>query len=156
MKLATAEAATLIRAAREDIGMTQRELAAAVGTKQSNIAAYEAGTRSLSEEMLERLLIAADYRPTLSLAAHSEDLKALGARYGIGNIRVFGSVARGEDHHSSDIDLLVDYDDSSTIPFGFGAFVSYAEELLGFGVDIVIDRDDKFGIEHIRSTAKRL
>jgi hypothetical protein len=36
---------------------------------------------------------------------------ALAEQRGARNIRVFGSVARGEDTASSDIDLLVDLDD---------------------------------------------
>lgn len=38
-----------------------------------------------------------------------EAILALGAEYGISNIRVFGSVARGDDGPDSDIDFLVDY-----------------------------------------------
>lgn len=35
-------------------------------------------------------------------------LRALAARYGVSNLRLFGSVARGEEHPDSDIDLLID------------------------------------------------
>ena len=36
-------------------------------------------------------------------------VEALATRYGALRIRVFGSVARGEEHEGSDIDLLVDF-----------------------------------------------
>ena len=39
-----------------------------------------------------------------------EDILALAAKHGAFNVRVFGSVARGEETETSDIDLLVDYD----------------------------------------------
>lgn len=145
-------AAALVRAAREDAGMTQRALAEATGLRQSNVSAIEAGTRPVSTEMLKRILTAADYRPTLALIAHADELKALGRELGIVDIRVFGSVARGDDHHSSDVDLLVSLR-PSTIPFRLGVFQGEAEELLGFTVDVVVDHPDRAGIEHIRATA---
>ena len=39
-----------------------------------------------------------------------EDILTLAAKHGAFNVRVFGSVARGEETETSDIDLLVDYD----------------------------------------------
>jgi uncharacterized protein len=40
--------------------------------------------------------------------AHGDVIKRLGERFGVRNIRVFGSVARGEATADSDLDLLVD------------------------------------------------
>ncbi|OJU40842.1 MAG: hypothetical protein BGN97_16795 [Microbacterium sp. 69-10] len=152
MKVDVVAAPALVRAAREDAGLTQRALAEAVGLRQSNIAAIEAGNRSVSADMLERILVAADYRPALSLRDHATALKKLGAELGITNIRVFGSVARGQDHHASDVDLLVDLEPSS-VPFRLGAFKGESEQLLGFGVDVVVDRGDRPGLDRIRETA---
>jgi hypothetical protein len=46
--------------------------------------------------------------PTLTvLRAQREEILTLAARYGVSNVRVFGSVARGEARPGSDIDLLV-------------------------------------------------
>jgi predicted nucleotidyltransferase len=59
-------------------------------------------------------------------------LEALGAS----NIRLFGSVARGDDGAESDIDLLVDLDEQVGI-FALGRMRSEAERLLGHSVDIV-------------------
>src|SRR5580658_1251918 len=44
------------------------------------------------------------------LAEHREAILAAAARWHASNVRVFGSVARGEDNDASDIDLLVDLD----------------------------------------------
>lgn len=42
--------------------------------------------------------------------ATKEKIKSLAAQHGAFNVRVFGSVARGEADLNSDLDLLVDYD----------------------------------------------
>lgn len=42
--------------------------------------------------------------------AHREEIVHLAERFGVRNIRVFGSVARGEATSESDLDLLVDVD----------------------------------------------
>jgi predicted nucleotidyltransferase len=42
--------------------------------------------------------------------AHRDAIIRLGQRFGVRNIRVFGSVARGEATPVSDLDLLVDVD----------------------------------------------
>lgn len=39
---------------------------------------------------------------------HRTELAEIGVRHGVQNIRVFGSVARGEADEASDLDLLVD------------------------------------------------
>jgi predicted nucleotidyltransferase len=44
------------------------------------------------------------------LRAHRDEIVALGRQFGVRNIRVFGSVARGEATSDSDLDLLVDVD----------------------------------------------
>jgi predicted nucleotidyltransferase len=66
-------------------------------------------------------------------------VRALGVRYGVQGIRVFGSVARGEAGPGSDIDLLVEY-----VPghggFAFVEFCEAVEKLLGRRVDVVTER----------------
>lgn len=47
-------------------------------------------------------------RPSQLLAAHRDEALALLRRYGASNVRVFGSIARGEDSEGSDVDLLAD------------------------------------------------
>lgn len=48
--------------------------------------------------------------PTLAdVRARRDDILALAERYGVRNVRIFGSVARDEARSDSDIDLLVDF-----------------------------------------------
>lgn len=44
------------------------------------------------------------------LLKHRDEVLAVAARHRASNVRVFGSVARGEDTEASDIDLLVEID----------------------------------------------
>lgn len=157
MELDTRDAAHLVRLARAYADMTQRDLAIAAGVKQPHIASIESGTRPVSSEMLERILAAANYRPTIALVEHLDELKVLGAEFGVSNIRVFGSVRRGDDSIASDLDLLVDYDTEFESPylFRFGTFIVRAEALLGCRVDVVVDNPDnkRPGMAHIRESA---
>jgi len=77
------------------------------------------------------------------VAALPEDvasqLRSLGARFGIRNIRVFGSFARGDNRPDSDFDLLVDYTPGQS-GFAFVRFCREAEALLGRKVDVATER----------------
>lgn len=128
----------IVRAARLDRGMSQAELSRAAGMSQPNVAAIETGTRTPSAEALTRLLQAADYRPSLAVEEHSEAIVETGARHGLRDIRVFGSIATGTDHFASDIDLLARVD-SGRGYFDIAAFVNAVEELTGFAVDVIVD-----------------
>ena len=44
------------------------------------------------------------------LRSYRRDILKAAARYGVTNVRVFGSIARGDDHENSDVDFLVDVD----------------------------------------------
>jgi len=70
-----------------------------------------------------------------SLAA---DVRRLGERYGIRNIRVFGSFARGDAEPHSDLDLLVEYVPGQS-GFAFVRFCREVEELVGRKVDVATD-----------------
>ncbi|MFI5022879.1 MAG: nucleotidyltransferase family protein [Alphaproteobacteria bacterium] len=66
-------------------------------------------------------------------------LLAIAARHGVSNLRLFGSVIRGEERADSDIDLLVDMAEDR----GFGDYLALVEELEGAlarRVDVVIER----------------
>ncbi len=69
-----------------------------------------------------------------------EEIISLSAKHGAFNIRIFGSVARGEDTANSDIDFLIDYDLSKTSPWFPGGLLIDLEELLGRKVDIVTEK----------------
>ncbi len=58
------------------------------------------------------------------------------ARHGVANVRVFGSVARGEEAAESDVDLLVDLSDGAGL-FAIARLQRELEELLGARVEIV-------------------
>ena len=128
----------LVAAARADRQMSQKELARAAGMSQPNVAAIEAGRRTVSTEVLERLLRAADYRPSIPLEESADSIIAAGERHGVRDIRVFGSVARGADHFTSDIDLLARVDRGRGY-FDIAMFQNAVEKLTGFPVDVVVD-----------------
>lgn len=65
-----------------------------------------------------------------------EEILRIAARHGARNVRIFGSIARGEAGRESDVDLLVDVGPDRT-PFFPGGLLADLEELLGRRVDIV-------------------
>jgi uncharacterized protein len=67
-------------------------------------------------------------------------LLSLATRFGARDVRVFGSVARGEAGPKSDIDLLVRFDEPVGL-FGRIEFQRLAEGLLGRKVDIASERN---------------
>ena len=73
-------------------------------------------------------------------ADHIEALRALGERFGVSNIRVFGSRARGEAVEDSDLDLLVSLDYRPGVARRLVRFCAEASRLLGVKVDVVTDR----------------
>lgn len=75
--------------------------------------------------------------PSELLHAHRQEILKILARYPmISNLRVVGSVARGEDTAASDIDFLVDTAPATTL-FDLGGLHEDLEELLGVPVDII-------------------
>lgn len=64
------------------------------------------------------------------------EILELASSYGINRIRVFGSVARGEENPESDIDLLVNFNEDSSL-FDLIAFKHEVEKLLEQQVDVV-------------------
>lgn len=60
----------------------------------------------------------------------------IAAKYGASNIRVFGSVARGEEGSDSDLDLLVDLAPDRSL-FDLGGLLYELEELLKVQIDVV-------------------
>lgn len=61
------------------------------------------------------------------------------AKHGARNVRVFGSVARGEADEQSDIDLLVDMEPGRTL-LDLGGLLMDLQALLGQNVDVVTER----------------
>ena len=67
-----------------------------------------------------------------------EAVLRLAAKYGARNVRVFGSVARGEAGPSSDLDVLVDFEPGRSL-LDLTGFEIDLEELLGCQVDVVVE-----------------
>jgi uncharacterized protein len=64
------------------------------------------------------------------------------AKHGAHNVRVFGSVARGEADEQSDIDLLVEFDPGRSL-LDHAALWLELQDLLGCKVDVLSDRGIK-------------
>ena len=69
------------------------------------------------------------------IQARRDQILALAARYGASNVRIFGSVARGEARPDSDIDLLVDLEPGRTL-LDLGGLLMDLRDLLQVLVDI--------------------
>jgi predicted nucleotidyltransferase len=80
-----------------------------------------------------------------SLWARRNKVKQLAAGHGLSNLRVFGSVARGEENEESDLDLLVDVTPGVGL-IGLARAQHELEELLGTRVDLVPASDLKPGV----------
>ena len=72
----------------------------------------------------------------VSLVNHRKEILDLAAARGMRNVRVFGSVARGEDRPDSDLDLLVDVEPGRTLLDVIG-LEQDLEQLLGRKVDVL-------------------
>lgn len=144
------EGVSVIVELRAAAGVSQRELARRSGVAQPNIAAYESGRRTPSEQMVRRLATALAPPPRRTLAAHREEVIAILRRHGLTRPRVFGSVARGEDRPGSDIDLVVDMAATGDILDLIDAG-DELEALLGCHVDLVTSRSLRPGHEIERS-----
>jgi len=75
-----------------------------------------------------------------------QEILAIAGRYGARNVRIFGSVARGESGPESDVDFLVELEPGRNV-FDLGGFLYEVQELLGRPVDVVTERGLK---EHVR------
>lgn len=76
--------------------------------------------------------------------AKREEIQKIAAKHGARNVRVFGSVARGDARPGSDVDFLIDSEPvtSSWFPAGL---VQDLESLLGRRVEVVTER----GLNHL-------
>ncbi|MGB2926649.1 MAG: nucleotidyltransferase family protein [Limnothrix sp.] len=66
-----------------------------------------------------------------------EEILAIAAKHGAFNVRVFGSVARGEETETSDIDFLIDYDLDKITSWFPVQLIRDLEKSLGVKVDVV-------------------
>ena len=76
------------------------------------------------------------------LTEKRDEVLGIAARHGAFNVRVFGSVARGEADEDSDIDLVVAFEPDRSL-LDHAALWLDLQELLGCKVDVVSDRGIK-------------
>ncbi len=69
-----------------------------------------------------------------------EEIRRIAERHGAKNVRLFGSVARGEAKPESDVDLLVDVDAAQTSSWFPIGLILDLEKLLGRRVEVVTER----------------
>ncbi|MDJ1174817.1 nucleotidyltransferase family protein [Roseofilum capinflatum] len=65
------------------------------------------------------------------------EILAIAEQHGAFNVRIFGSVARGEEREDSDIDFLIDYDLTKTSSWFPVGLIQDLEDLLERKVDVV-------------------
>ncbi|MCI0441320.1 MAG: nucleotidyltransferase family protein [Chloroflexi bacterium] len=73
------------------------------------------------------------------LREKGDEIRRIAEKHGAFNVRVFGSVARGEDRPDSDIDLLVEVGSTTSSWFPAGLVLDL-EELLGRPVEVVTEK----------------
>ena len=76
-----------------------------------------------------------DSAQTQSLVKHRQQILDLVAQYHASNVRIFGSVARGEARPDSDIDILVDFGPNTGL-FSIVALQESLSKLLHFPIDL--------------------
>lgn len=150
-----ATAGAVLREARQRARLSQTELARRAGVAQSVISMYESDRREPGLRTLTKLIEATGHKLSLELIAADPNQLGLPSsplgrrlrrhrravldtleRAGVHNPRVFGSVARGEDTADSDIDLLVDLDDTVGL-VTLAKLTRELTELLGTEIDVV-------------------
>lgn len=148
----TADAAALLATVRREAGLTQTELARRAKTSQAMVARYETGAASPTVRTLARLLRAAGHeleiagpradradaqRPVVALLRkHRTEIRAAAEAVGASNVRIFGSVARGEETPQSDVDLLVDFPAGERGLFPLLRLAGDVEAIVGIPVDV--------------------
>ena len=159
--------ALILLNARKASKLTQIEVAQRAGTTQSAIARYEKGTLTPSVDTLQRLLKANGFDLVLDVKkstrilrrsdlykkvqSHRGEIRNILHKVGAQNIRIFGSVARGDDDTTSDVDILVAKPDKQ------GVLEIYKQHkkisrLLGVRVDIAVEH---LLISEVRKSALR-
>jgi predicted nucleotidyltransferase len=74
-----------------------------------------------------------------ALRKRREALFSIAAKRGARNLRVFGSVARGDACEASDVDLVVDFEPGRSL-LDHGGLIADLEEFLGCRVDVLSTR----------------
>ncbi len=155
MELGSSSPGSLLREARTRANLSQTDVARRAHVAQSVVSAYESGRREPSFGTLERLIAATGHRldvrlepapgarPGLPdtplgrrLRQRRRQVLAIAENHGASNVRVFGSVARGQDTPESDVDILVDLSPRSSL-VTLGRLERELSGVLGVPVDVV-------------------
>lgn len=151
-------AGAVLRQAQLAAGLTQWEVATRAGVQQSVVSAYESGGREPSLATRSSLVEACgvilevhlgEALPTATgpsavgpvgrkLRRRRAAVLAVAARHGMTELRVFGSVARGQDTDSSDLDLLVRVPEGTGL-LALGRFTQELQDPVHVPVDVVPD-----------------
>ena len=78
-------------------------------------------------------------RPSVALQTHREAIRRIALSHRVTNVRVFGSVVHGDDTEGSDLDLLVEPTEETTM-MDIGAIRYELKQLLGIPVDVLTPR----------------
>jgi predicted nucleotidyltransferase/DNA-binding XRE family transcriptional regulator len=154
MTKAAPVAGAVLRDARQRAHLSQTDLARRAGVAQSVVSAYESGRREPAFSTLARLVAATGHRLVVELEPGGRSrpglpdtplgrrlrrnrsaVLAAARRHGASNVRVFGSVARGEDGPDGDVDLVVDLAPGAGLP-GRATLERELAQLLGTSVDV--------------------
>ncbi|HLC21443.1 MAG TPA: nucleotidyltransferase family protein [Candidatus Methylomirabilis sp.] len=73
------------------------------------------------------------------LKVKREEILRIAAQHGARNVRIFGSVARGEAKLDSDVDVLVDLAPGRSL-LDLGGLLMDLRDLLGCNVDVVTEK----------------
>lgn len=149
----------LLREARRDSCLSQTELARRANVAQSVISAYESDQREPALTTLRRLIEATGHRLVITferdprsrpglpdtrlgrrLRQNRKALLASAARYGATNLRIFGSVARGDERPDSDIDMVVDISQKMGL-ITLRSLENEFREILGVPVDLSVSSE---------------
>lgn len=79
-------------------------------------------------------------KPSEVIAKHGRDIHELAQQYGLTNIRIFGSTLHGNDHEGSDLDILVNESEDTTLLDLIGLQQSI-EDKYGIPVDVLTEKD---------------
>jgi predicted nucleotidyltransferase len=87
------------------------------------------------------------------ILARREEILAIARKHGASDVRIFGSIARGDASEQSDLDLLVKFEPDRSL-MDYGMLIEDLRGLLGFNVDVVSEGALRPG-DHFRDEVLR-
>ncbi|MDO9557235.1 MAG: helix-turn-helix domain-containing protein [Coriobacteriia bacterium] len=139
----------------KDHDMTRSELARIIGTDRATVArVLDPRDPHVSLATLSRVAAAVGREPAVSLVPerpsvllkrHRTELRRIAASRGLTNVRVFGSVARGDDTPLSDLDLVADIPEDLDL-LDVAAVAEAMSDVIGRRVDLAEGRALKPGV----------